>query len=121
MRGHPGAFDESDVDMMVKTINAAQPDILHVSIPTPMQQTWVWQVADRLDVPVIITGGSYLDHLAEAVDWYPHWMEKMRLNWAYRLYRDPRRLWKRYTLDLMEYGRMVLRQRLTQGRRATSA
>lgn len=121
MRGHPGAFDESDVSMMVKTINAAQPDILHVSIPTPMQQTWVWQVADRLDVPVIITGGSYLDHLAEAVDWYPHWMEKMRLNWAYRLYRDPRRLWKRYTFDLMAYGRMVLRQRLTQGRRATSA
>ena len=121
MRGHPGSFDESDVSMMVETINAAQPDILHVSIPTPMQQTWVWQVADRLDVPVIITGGSYLDHLAEAVDWYPHWMEKMRLNWAYRLYRDPRRLWRRYTFDLTAYGRMVLRQRLAQGRRATSA
>ena len=121
MRGHPGTFDESDVSMMVEAINAAQPDILHVSIPTPMQQTWVWEVADRLDVPVIITGGSYLDHLAEAVDWYPHWMEKMRLNWAYRLYRDPRRLWRRYTFDLVAFGRMVLRQRLTQGRRATSA
>jgi N-acetylglucosaminyldiphosphoundecaprenol N-acetyl-beta-D-mannosaminyltransferase len=117
MRGHPGTFDESDISMMIKTINAAQPDILHVSIPTPMQQTWVWQVADQLDVPVIITGGSYLDHLAERVDWYPHWMEKRRLNWAYRLYRDPRRLWKRYTLDQMAYGRMVLRQRLTQGLR----
>jgi N-acetylglucosaminyldiphosphoundecaprenol N-acetyl-beta-D-mannosaminyltransferase len=45
-------------------------------------------------------------------------MEKMRLNWAYRLYRDPRRLWKRYSLDFMAYGGMVLRQRLTQGRRA---
>jgi N-acetylglucosaminyldiphosphoundecaprenol N-acetyl-beta-D-mannosaminyltransferase len=83
-----------------------------------MQQTWVWEVADRLDVPVIITGGSYLDHLAEGVDWYPRWMEKMRLNWAYRLYRDPRRLWKRYSLDFMAYGGMVLRQRWTQGRRA---
>ena len=120
-RGHPGRYDEADVDMMVETINAAKPDILHVSIPTPMQQNWVWQVADRLDVPVIITGGSYLDHLAEGVDWYPHWVEKMRLGWAYRLYRDPRRLWKRYSLDLAAYGGMVLRQRLTQGRRATSA
>ena len=58
VRGHPGRYDEADVDMMVNTINEAKPDILHVSIPTPMQQNWVWQVAARLDVPVIITGGS---------------------------------------------------------------
>jgi len=91
-RGHPGRYDEADVDMMVKTINEAKPDILHVSIPTPMQQTWVWQVADRLDVPVIITGGSYLDHLAERVYWYPGWVNTMRLGWAYRLTREPGRL-----------------------------
>jgi len=108
-RGHPGRYDEADVDMMVKTINEAKPDILHVSIPTPMQQTWVWQVAGRLDVPVIITGGSYLDHLAERVYWYPGWVNTMRLGWAYRLTREPGRLWKRYSLDLMAYGGMVAR------------
>jgi N-acetylglucosaminyldiphosphoundecaprenol N-acetyl-beta-D-mannosaminyltransferase len=107
VRGRPGRYDESDTDMMVETINAANPDILHVSIPTPMQQTWVWQVADRLNVPVIITGGSYLDHLAERVYWYPRWVNRMRLGWAYRLTREPGRLWKRYSLDLMAYGGMV--------------
>jgi N-acetylglucosaminyldiphosphoundecaprenol N-acetyl-beta-D-mannosaminyltransferase len=95
--------------MMVNTINEAKPDILHVSIPTPMQQNWVWQVADRLDVPVIITGGSYLDHLAERVYWYPGWVNKTRLGWAYRLSREPGRLWKRYSLDLAAYGGMVAR------------
>ena len=110
-RGHPGRYDEADVDMMVETINSAEPDILHVSIPTPMQQKWVWQVADRLNVPVIITGGSYLDHLAERVYWYPGWVNKMRLGWAYRLTREPGRLWKRYSLDLMSYGGMVLKEK----------
>ena len=109
VRGHPGRYDEADVDMMVKVINEASPDILHVSIPTPMQQNWVSQVADRLDVPVIITGGSYLDHLAERVYWYPRWVNKMRLGWAYRLTREPGRLWKRYSLDLAAYGGMVAR------------
>jgi N-acetylglucosaminyldiphosphoundecaprenol N-acetyl-beta-D-mannosaminyltransferase len=113
-RGHPGRYAESDVDMMVDTINAAKPDILHVSIPTPMQQAWVWQVADRLEVPVIITGGSYLDHLAERVYWYPAWVNKMRLGWAYRLSREPGRLWKRYSLDLMAYGRMVVEEKKSQ-------
>jgi N-acetylglucosaminyldiphosphoundecaprenol N-acetyl-beta-D-mannosaminyltransferase len=63
-------------------------------------------------VPVIITGGGYLDHLAESVDWYPAWMLKMRLGWAYRVYREPRRLWKRYSLDLMAYGAMLVREKL---------
>lgn len=108
-RGHPGHYDEADIDMMVDTINASDADILHVSIPTPMQQNWVWQVADRLNAPVIITGGSYLDHLAERVYWYPGWASKMRLGWAYRLFREPGRLWKRYSLDLMSFGGMVLR------------
>jgi len=117
-RGHPGRYDQADVEMMVKTINAAQPDVLHVSLPTPMQQTWVWQVADQLEVPVIITGGSYLDHLAERVYWYPGWVSQMRLGWAYRLIREPRRLWRRYSIDLMAYGQLVLRQWLANRRRA---
>ena len=117
-RGHPGRYDQADIEMMVQVINAAKPDILHVSIPTPMQQDWVWKVAGRLDVPVIITGGSYLDHLAERVYWYPRWVNQMRLGWAYRLAREPRRLWKRYSVDLVTYGGMVLRERPGQHRRA---
>jgi N-acetylglucosaminyldiphosphoundecaprenol N-acetyl-beta-D-mannosaminyltransferase len=110
-RGHPGRYDEADVDMMVDEINASKADILHVSIPTPMQQTWVWQVADRLNVPVIITGGSYLDHLAERVYWYPGWVNKMRLGWAYRLTREPGRLWKRYSVELMTFFGMVAKEK----------
>jgi N-acetylglucosaminyldiphosphoundecaprenol N-acetyl-beta-D-mannosaminyltransferase len=45
--------------------------------------------------------------------WYPGWMVKMRLCWAYRLVKEPRRLWKRYSLDLMAYGLMVVRAKLT--------
>jgi N-acetylglucosaminyldiphosphoundecaprenol N-acetyl-beta-D-mannosaminyltransferase len=110
-RGHPGRYDDADVEMMVETINESKVDILHVSIPTPMQQSWVSEVSGRLNVPVIITGGSYLDHLAERVYWYPKWVNKTRLGWAYRLYREPGRLWKRYSLDLLAYGRMVLEEK----------
>jgi N-acetylglucosaminyldiphosphoundecaprenol N-acetyl-beta-D-mannosaminyltransferase len=115
MRGHPGRYDAADIDMMVETINASGADILHVSLPTPIQQNWVWDTADRLNVPVIITAGAYLDHLAERVDWYPRLMNRTRLSWAYRLSREPVRLWKRYSLGYLAYGRIVLRAKL--GRR----
>ncbi len=117
--GQPGRFRDADVKVMVDAINASGADILHVSLPTPMQQNWVWEMADKLNVSVIITGGGYLDHLAERVDWYPAWVNKMRLGWMYRVYREPRRLWKRYTLDLLAYGRLLVRAKMT--RRSTQA
>jgi N-acetylglucosaminyldiphosphoundecaprenol N-acetyl-beta-D-mannosaminyltransferase len=117
LSGTPGTFTKEDMDMMVETINASNADVIHVSLPTPMQQNWVWDVADRLNVPVFITGGSYLDHLGEAVDWYPKWMHTLRLCWLYRLYRDPKRLWKRYSLDLAAYGAQVLREKVAPKKR----
>jgi N-acetylglucosaminyldiphosphoundecaprenol N-acetyl-beta-D-mannosaminyltransferase len=60
---------------------------------------------------VIITGGSYLDHLAERVYWYPSWVNKARLGWAYRLTREPGRLWKRYTVELTTYFGMVAKEK----------
>lgn len=109
LRGHSGRYEEADIDMMVDAINASGADILHVCIRTPMQQRLVWQVEDRLDVPVIISGGGYLDHVAERVYWYPRWINERRLCWAYRLYREPRRLWRRYTLETMAFGALLLR------------
>jgi len=119
LRGHPGRYTEEDLDMMVEKINASNADIIHVSLPTPIQQNWVWEVADRINVPVIVTGGSYLDHLSEAVYWYPKWMHKMRLCWLYRLSREPGRLWKRYSLDLAAYGGIIVWAMATgRGRKA---
>jgi N-acetylglucosaminyldiphosphoundecaprenol N-acetyl-beta-D-mannosaminyltransferase len=119
-RGHPGRYDPADEDAMVERINAAGPDILWVCVPTPLQQNWVANNAHRLDVPVVITGGSYLDHLAEDVDWYPAWMLRMRLGWLYRLYRDPRRLWRRYSIETAQYSWLVVRARMRQLRRRSA-
>jgi N-acetylglucosaminyldiphosphoundecaprenol N-acetyl-beta-D-mannosaminyltransferase len=118
IRGHQFRYDDADSDRMVEEVNAANADVLHVSLPTPLQQDWVWRVAGRLNVPVIITGGAYVDHLAERVYWYPPWATRLRICWLYRLSKEPRRLWKRYSLDLMVYGGMLAKAKLTRRLRA---
>jgi N-acetylglucosaminyldiphosphoundecaprenol N-acetyl-beta-D-mannosaminyltransferase len=70
----------------------------------------------RLNAAVIITGGSYLDQLAERRHWFPPWVIKLRIGWLYRLFREPRRLWYRYTVELAEYLFRVVRYRLARGR-----
>jgi N-acetylglucosaminyldiphosphoundecaprenol N-acetyl-beta-D-mannosaminyltransferase len=117
-RGFDGLGDDPGMARLVDEINACKPDVLHVCLPTPLQQAWVWEFSDQLNVPVIITGGAYLDHLAERMYWYPNWVVKTRLCWAMRLVKEPRRLWKRYSLDLAGYGFILLKAKLGTRRQA---
>ena len=111
-RGYPARYDEAEQDRMVERINAADPDVVWVCIPTPLQQDWVLRNGPRITAPVIITGGSYIDHLSERIQWYPAWVLRLRVGWLYRLYREPQRLWRRYTIELLEYWLIVVRHRL---------
>jgi N-acetylglucosaminyldiphosphoundecaprenol N-acetyl-beta-D-mannosaminyltransferase len=111
-----GRIPAADVDRLVAEINEAKPDILHVGLGTPLQQIFVSENRGRLDVPVIVTCGAYFEHLAERREWYPAWVLKLRIGWLYRLSRDPRRLWHRYTVELAGYLACVLRHRLRHGK-----
>jgi N-acetylglucosaminyldiphosphoundecaprenol N-acetyl-beta-D-mannosaminyltransferase len=119
-RGHPGHYAAADSEAIVARINASGADLVIVSLPTPLQQRWVAEYGDRLRAPVVVTGGSYLDHVAEGEgldgDWYPRWADTLRLNWLYRLAQEPRRLWRRYTVESLHFLLLVLRARLRTDR-----
>jgi N-acetylglucosaminyldiphosphoundecaprenol N-acetyl-beta-D-mannosaminyltransferase len=112
LAGHPHRFEPEDLEPVVEEINAANADFVMVGLPTPHQQRFVTGYRDRITAPVIMTGGSYLDHLTERVEWYPGWVKRLRICWLYRLVQDPRRLWYRYSIELLDFGREVLRARL---------
>lgn len=118
LAGHPGFIAESDSARIVELVNRARPDLLLVGLPTPLQQRWLTDMRQRLNVSAALTVGSYFDHVAEAgassLSWYPHWIDALRLNWAYRLFRDPDRLWRRYTLEGFDYARLLLAARWAQ-------
>lgn len=110
-----GQIPADDVERLVKEINAAEPDILHVGLGTPLQQIFVAENRDRLTAPVIVTCGAYLEHLAERQQYYPPWVLKLRIGWLYRLAREPKRLWRRYTIELGSYVVRIVAIRLRHG------
>lgn len=111
-----GRLPADVAERLVAEINDAAPDILHVGLGTPLQQRFVTEYRDRLTAPVIITCGAYFEHLAERRDYYPAWVLKLRVGFLYRLAREPRRLWRRYTIELGSYLTRVLLHRLRHGR-----
>jgi exopolysaccharide biosynthesis WecB/TagA/CpsF family protein len=80
----------------VEAINAASPDVLLVAKGNPLQETWIDDNRDRLDVGVACGVGALLDFLGGGATRAPAWMRSLRVEWAYRLAREPRRLSERY-------------------------
>jgi N-acetylglucosaminyldiphosphoundecaprenol N-acetyl-beta-D-mannosaminyltransferase len=116
-RGHPGRYAAEDSADIVDRINASGAELALVSLPTPLQQRWVTENGHLVRAHVVITAGSYLDHVAAGIDgsWYPRWADALRLNWFYRLLQEPRRLWRRYTLEGVHFLLLVVRARLRGG------
>jgi N-acetylglucosaminyldiphosphoundecaprenol N-acetyl-beta-D-mannosaminyltransferase len=83
-------------DEVVARINEAQPDVVWVGLSTPKQERWAAAHRSRLHAPAIIAVGAAFDFHAGLLPQAPRWMQQRGLEWAYRLVKEPRRLWKRY-------------------------
>lgn len=81
-------------------INNSGADVLLVALGTPFQEKWIIENKDKINVPVIIAVGSGLDFLADVKKRAPLWMRKIGLEWFYRLFQEPKRLWKRYIIGI---------------------
>ena len=80
------------------------------------------RLRDELDAPVLVGVGAAFDFHAGLVPQAPTWIQKMGLEWAYRLAHEPRRLWRRYTRYnprfVRDFGRQFVAHRRRLRRRA---
>ncbi len=81
----------------VDEINALAPDYLWVALGVPYEQAFVEEFTPRLtNVGVIKTSGGLFNFLSGSRPRAPQWMQNMGLEWAWRVYLEPRRLFWRY-------------------------
>ncbi|WP_244491428.1 WecB/TagA/CpsF family glycosyltransferase [Bosea sp. Root381] len=106
-----GYFELSEEAGLLARLKAAPPDLLLVAFGNPRQENWI---ADRLGPQhcAVAAGiGALFDFLAGEVPRAPELIRRTRLEWVYRLGREPRRLWRRYVLGNPAFLLRILRQR----------
>jgi N-acetylglucosaminyldiphosphoundecaprenol N-acetyl-beta-D-mannosaminyltransferase len=99
--GHRCGFlrRQGDEEQIIKVINAARPDILWLGLGVPAEQAFAVRNRDRLrGVGLIKTSGGLFDFLSGKNARAPDWMQAAGLEWAYRIYLEPRRLAARYLM-----------------------
>jgi N-acetylglucosaminyldiphosphoundecaprenol N-acetyl-beta-D-mannosaminyltransferase len=105
-----GTFTKEENARMVELIRSAQPDLLFVAFGAPRQDVWIAAHREELNVPVSVGIGGSFNFLAGRIPRAPVWLQRAGLEWAYRLSREPGRLWRRYLLgDLPTLYRIVAR------------
>src|SRR3984957_19029242 len=81
----------------IDEINALGPDYLWVALGVPYEQAFVEEFAPRLaNVGVIKTSGGLFNFLSGSRARAPRWMQSLGLEWAWRIWLEPRRLFWRY-------------------------
>jgi N-acetylglucosaminyldiphosphoundecaprenol N-acetyl-beta-D-mannosaminyltransferase len=83
---------------VVEMINRATPDVLWVGLGCPKQERWIYEHRNRLRVPVIAGIGQAFDIHSGRVRQAPRWIRENGLEWLFRLWKEPRRLWRRYLI-----------------------
>jgi exopolysaccharide biosynthesis WecB/TagA/CpsF family protein len=93
-----GDLDELSSATVLEAINNANPDVVLVSFGNPKQEQWIARCASRLNAPIIMNAGGFLDYLAGSVPYAPPIFHRLNLVWLFRLCIQPWKMWKRYII-----------------------
>lgn len=94
--------------LLVEQINKAAPDVILLNLGNPKQEIWFERVRPYLHVPIAIGVGGSFNILTGRIPRAPNWMQHSGLEWFYRLLHEPKRLFKRYLVDLIKFPLMTL-------------
>jgi beta-1,4-glucosyltransferase len=88
---------------LIAAINRSAPDVVLVALGNPIQEEWILEHRQALDAGIVIGVGALFDFWAGAKARAPALVRALRLEWFYRLCLEPRRLVRRYTVDIIRF------------------
>ena len=109
-----GYFRPEEESEVVEQIVKSKADCLFIAMPTPRKERFLAAYRDRLGVPYIMGVGGSLDVIAGHVSRAPRSMQSMGLEWLYRVYQEPRRMWWRYVKTNTLFAGILIRGMLNR-------
>jgi N-acetylglucosaminyldiphosphoundecaprenol N-acetyl-beta-D-mannosaminyltransferase len=103
------ALTPRENDAVINRINAAAPNIVIVVLGCPKQEKWSAYMKGKINSVMIGFGGA-LPLLVGTQKRAPRWMQRSGLEWLFRLYIEPRRLFKRYAVTNTLFVYIILRE-----------
>lgn len=107
-----GYFQPHEEAGVVNEINASGTDILLVAFGAPLQEKWIRRNRQRLAVRSALGVGGLFDFYSGRIPRAPQWLRELGLEWTFRLYQEPGRMWRRYLVGNVVFLARVLGEKL---------
>lgn len=92
---HHGYFNHEISKVVINDINDKRTDILLVGFGMPIQEKWIAKNRENLNCSITLSVGAFIDFSSGTMKRAPLVYRKMRLEWFYRMVKEPKRMWKR--------------------------
>jgi len=106
---------ESEEGQLYKLTAHLKPDIFWVGISTPKQEYFMWKYFNKLETTVMLGVGAAFDIHAGLKKDAPTIIKKLSIQWIYRLFQEPRRLWRRYLYNVpaffYHYSKQIFKEK----------
>lgn len=93
---HHGFFTQEEHCNVIEEINRSEAELLLVGLGVPFQEKWIWQFRNEIGAKLLFGVGAFLDFSAGRFARAPLIFRNLRIEWVFRLYQEPRRLFTRY-------------------------
>lgn len=104
---------EEECRDIVQRIKKSGANVLIVGVGPSKQEQWIIKYKDALpEIRLFMALGAAIDIEAGVVKRAPRWVSTMALEWAYRLYQEPKRLWRRYLIEDMAFFWLILKYKI---------
>jgi N-acetylglucosaminyldiphosphoundecaprenol N-acetyl-beta-D-mannosaminyltransferase len=107
---HHGYFWDDEASI-VRQIRDSGADMLFVGIGSPLKERFIDRWRDQFGVQFAMGVGGTFDVVAGKVRRAPEWMQRLGLEWLFRVIQEPRRMWRRYLVTNSRFAFMLLREK----------
>ena len=107
-----GYFSKDEEPKIAQQISDSNADILFVAISSPTKEIFLYENKNLLkNVHFIMGVGGSFDVVAGKIKRAPMWMQKLGLEWSYRVIQEPKRMWKRYLVGNSKFIYLVFKEK----------
>jgi N-acetylglucosaminyldiphosphoundecaprenol N-acetyl-beta-D-mannosaminyltransferase len=89
---------ESELTRVLEHVRSTQPHVIFVALGAPKQELFIDQHLRRLKIPIAVGVGGSFEIITGVTRRAPRTVQRVGLEWLYRLIQEPQRLWRRYLL-----------------------
>lgn len=109
-----GFFTADEEPEVLQIIAESQADLLLVAMGVPRQEKWIARAAAASGVKLAMGVGGLFDFYSGRIPRAPLWLRELSLEWTYRLYQEPRRMWRRYLIGNFVFLWRVFKERMNR-------